>query len=67
MKKLMSLGAVALFALSLASCQTCYDCNWEFLGVNQTQELCSGDGVSKSELEESVDALEALGWDCVKR
>ena len=63
----MSLGAVALFALSLASCQTCYDCNWEFLGVNQTQELCSGDGVSKSELEESVDALEALGWDCVKQ
>lgn len=40
MKKLMSLGAVALFALSLSSCQTCYDCSFEFLGVSQSAEYC---------------------------
>jgi len=67
MKKLMSFGAAALFALSFSSCQTCYDCGWEFLGVSQSQELCSGDGVSKSELEDAVSQLESLGWTCTKQ
>lgn len=67
MKKLMSLGAVALFALSLASCQTCYDCSFEFLGVSQSAEYCSGDGVSKSELEDIVATAEAAGWTCTKQ
>lgn len=67
MKKLLSFGAIALFALSISSCQTCYDCEWTILGVSQSQELCSGNGVSTSELEDTVDSLEALGWTCTKQ
>jgi hypothetical protein len=67
MKKLMSFGAIALFALSIASCKTCYDCTSDLAG---NQELCSGDGVSKSELEDAVAALEAtpfVGFECTKQ
>ena len=67
MKKLLSLGLVALFAVSFASCKKCYDCSYEFLGTTTTSELCSGDGVSGSELDDAVSTLEAFGYTCTKQ
>lgn len=67
MKKFLSFAAIGLFVASMSSCSTCYDCTWEFLGATTTQELCSGDGVSKSELDDAVSALEAIGYTCTKQ
>lgn len=66
MKKVFSLAAIAAFALSFASCKKCYDCSYDnaFLGTTQSQEICSGDGVSRSELDDAKSNLEAVGWDC---
>jgi hypothetical protein len=68
MKKILTFAAVAVFALSMASCQTCYDCaGGTFFGVTlPDEEVCSGDGASKQDVEDAVAALEALGYSCTK-
>ncbi|GAB4375561.1 MAG: hypothetical protein Kow0075_02010 [Salibacteraceae bacterium] len=67
MKKLITLLAVGAFVTALSSCKTCYECSYDALGVVTYQELCTGDGVSKSELEDAVATLEAFGYECVKQ
>jgi len=71
MKKILTFAAVAVFALSMASCQTCYDCEYEatILGttISDSQEICSGDGASKSDVEDAVAILESGGYTCTKQ
>lgn len=67
MKKFLSFAAIGLFVASMSSCTKCYDCAWEFLGTTTSQELCSGDGVSNSELDDAIASLEALGYDCTEQ
>jgi hypothetical protein len=66
MKKFLSFAAIGLFVASMSSCTKCYDCEWEFLGTTTSQEFCSGDGVSNSELDDIVAAYEALGYECTE-
>jgi len=65
MQKLASFFVLFIILGFAAGCSnTCYEC--VLAGANS--ELCEGDnGMSASDLEEAVDALEILGYTCTQK
>lgn len=64
MKRFLPLLAVLAFlSLNLGCSKKCYECT--LFGI--TNELCEEDGVSASQLEDDVEALEFLGYTCTEK